>query len=721
METRQPKPDQLCFGEFLLDTQRRGLYLHQERVRLTAKPLEALIFLVENSGRTVTKQELLDAVWKDTFVTEDVLIHAIRDIRRALGDDKDNPLFIQTIPRQGYRFVCAVRTPETSVPEAVDANADSAVPTSAQAATTLAGLPQRYRRWVWLVLGASLCAALLIGALRLFHQAEGRLYQLPVSTIKQITSGEFSSGKPVFSPDGKFILYVSSSEETRGFGDLFIRQFPEGNAQRITNKIDPSGDLAVFTADGHHVVFSLPRKDSSDIRHHDLWIVPSFGGPPKRYLEDASGAGFSPDGKWVAYTKHLPSGDILWISPVENLEVHSAVMNAAYTPRWSPNGEWLAFTTSNPNEGSGNFWRCKVTQSEGGKAAIFNQQQITQEKEQVYGLSWSTDSNFIFFASKRNGPLQLYRISMADARVSALAPGVGDYAAPSLAPDGHTLIFQHFRLVNNLMTATLGTPCDAKNITFEQFHLNPRLSPSGEKLASVVEELDQSKRLYLTDLKTRMSSQLSTRDAHHPCWIDEENLAFLSSNEPSQTTAVYKVNLKTREETRVTDFTGKANWLTLHAGGNRLAVVVKAADGIEKIVMRDLTGQVDTVIHEGSEYEYLRWLPDGQTLCWSQPGASRDAPHISGGIWAITIGEREPRLLVKDGFCPVWSDDGKTLYFSGKQGQSGLWIYRPQEQTEQLLCAWEQWGLSFDIVGHRLIFVQHKNNSQLYALSLTQP
>ncbi|MEW6126077.1 MAG: winged helix-turn-helix domain-containing protein [Acidobacteriota bacterium] len=719
METTQPQPHQWRFGEFLLDTQRRGLYRHQERIRLTAKPLEALIFLVENHSRIISKQELLDAVWKDTFVTEDVLTHAIRDIRRALGDDKDNPVFIQTVPRQGYRFVCAV----TAAEAIADAQSTDLMAKTNSLASSAPRLPTPVRRrmltrWVWLGLIGLLSVSLFISTIDVFTHKNLSPRQAPTPAIKQLTSGEFSSGKPMFSPDGKFILYVSSSEETRGFGDLFIRQFPEGNALRITNKINPSGDMAVFTGDGSHIVFSIPRKDAADVRHHDLWIVPAFGGPPKRYLEDASGAGFSPDGKWIAYTKHSPSGDGLWISPTDKLEEASEVMRDAYTPRWSPDGAWLAFTTSNPNEGTGNLWINKVTPSTDGKAIITNQRQLTPDKEQLYGLSWSADSRFIFFASKRNGSSQLYSVALADGSTAALTPGVGDYAAPSASPDGRALIFQHFRLVNNLMTTTLGNNCEAKNITFEQFHLSPRLSPSGEKLASIVEQLDESKRLYLTDLKTKASSELSSREAHYPCWIDETNLAFLSINETSQITEVLKVNLLTREETLLTSFTNKASWLAVHPDGKKLAVIVKASDGKEKILMRDLSTQVDTTIHAGAEYEFLRWLPDGQRLSWSQPGVSRDSPNISGGIWIIEIGASAPQLIVKDGFCPVWSGDGNTLYFSGKQGHSGLWKYHRQDQSEQSLCSWQHWGLSFDLVGERLVYVQHKNNSQVYSISL---
>lgn len=96
------------FGGFTIDLQRHGLYRGEERIHLTAKPLETLIYLVENRGQIVEKQELLEAVWKDTFVTEDNLVHVIGEIRRALADDKDDPRFVQTVPRLGYRFVADV-------------------------------------------------------------------------------------------------------------------------------------------------------------------------------------------------------------------------------------------------------------------------------------------------------------------------------------------------------------------------------------------------------------------------------------------------------------------------------------------------------------------------------------------------------------------------------------------------------------------------------------
>jgi DNA-binding winged helix-turn-helix (wHTH) protein len=98
----------LRFGPFTLDLELHALYQGQEPIRLTGKPFETLVFLVQNQGRTVKKEALLDAVWKDLFVTENTLERAISEIRPALGDDRERPAFIQTVPRKGYRFVATV-------------------------------------------------------------------------------------------------------------------------------------------------------------------------------------------------------------------------------------------------------------------------------------------------------------------------------------------------------------------------------------------------------------------------------------------------------------------------------------------------------------------------------------------------------------------------------------------------------------------------------------
>src|SRR5271157_4453446 len=101
------------FPPFRLDTEnqclwRRGDAPDDERVTLTPKAFAVLCYLVERAGRLVTQDELLEAVWPDTFVQPEVLKYQVADIRGKLGDRARNPLFIETLPRRGYRFVAAV-------------------------------------------------------------------------------------------------------------------------------------------------------------------------------------------------------------------------------------------------------------------------------------------------------------------------------------------------------------------------------------------------------------------------------------------------------------------------------------------------------------------------------------------------------------------------------------------------------------------------------------
>lgn len=79
-------------------------------MELSGRYLDALILLVSEQGRLVTKTRLLDVVWKGVPVTDEALTQCVRSLRRALGDEAGRPRFIETVPRHGYRFIAAVRT-----------------------------------------------------------------------------------------------------------------------------------------------------------------------------------------------------------------------------------------------------------------------------------------------------------------------------------------------------------------------------------------------------------------------------------------------------------------------------------------------------------------------------------------------------------------------------------------------------------------------------------
>ena len=100
------------FGEFRLDPEKRRLSRNGELVPLPPKALEALLVLVRNPARLLEREELMQAVWTDTFVEDANLTVAISQLRKVLGQNGDKAEFIETIPRVGYRFVADVTTIE---------------------------------------------------------------------------------------------------------------------------------------------------------------------------------------------------------------------------------------------------------------------------------------------------------------------------------------------------------------------------------------------------------------------------------------------------------------------------------------------------------------------------------------------------------------------------------------------------------------------------------
>lgn len=97
------------FGEFQLDVRERSLLRNGEAVQVTPKAFDTLVILVENAGSLVEKDEMMRAVWPDSFVEEIGLARNISVLRKLLGEDPGEQQFIETVPKRGYRFKAQVR------------------------------------------------------------------------------------------------------------------------------------------------------------------------------------------------------------------------------------------------------------------------------------------------------------------------------------------------------------------------------------------------------------------------------------------------------------------------------------------------------------------------------------------------------------------------------------------------------------------------------------
>lgn len=690
----RPPSQSLRFGGFTLDLVRHGLYKDGERVHLTPRPLETLIALVENRGAIVEKQRLIDTVWGGAFVTEDVLVQAIREIRRALDDDKDDPRFVQTVPRQGYRFVAEVEAePSTAL-----APPAPAVPT------------RRWRRsglgWGLATIASSLLAATWWLGLR-----NGRPVSAPspppaLTGLRQLTTLGTGALKPAFSPDGRQLLFVGERAGYRGGLDLFVMPSDGGEPRAITEGVHASGDLPVFTSDGRGVVFSRYRTRSDGARVCDLWSVPAEGGAPALFMAEASGAGFSPDGRRLAFTKHLSGRGSLWVAESDDLDRATQIHAPGFVPRFSPDGLWLAFTTSNPEGGPGELW---VAQTSVGEP-----RRLTEGPQQMYGLAWTADSRALVFAAKLGGGFHLWKVGLDGGPPVPLTAGLGEYSAPTVSPDGRRLLFCHLRSVKDLLIAAGPGDAAPRALTQDDDLAWPRLSPNGQQVVAVSRREEPLGRLVLFDLVAGHRRALGKGPAAYPSWWDAERVVYLAPG-PDRT-EVRTVALVSGAEAVVARLPKDATWLAVQPGGKLLAAVVRAHQDRQAIVLSDPGGSTRQVLTEGGDYQGLRFTPDASALVWSgAPGSDDSAPH---GVFIQKLGDPAPRRVDESGRLPV------------PLGGDRLIVLEPRASGDAAVVSLElgagrrspmaDWGrvADYDARPGQLVFVQDRSFAQVYAMEI---
>ncbi len=172
------------FGPFWLDPENRLLLRDGAPVALTSKAFDALLFLVEHSGRLISRDELIRVLWPETFVDESNLTQTVSMLRKAIGETASDQRYIITVPGRGYRFAAEVK--QVSGNGAAAERMRSSVPEAA--AQTAA----RGTRWRWLAaLAMALCLAVgtgyLLWARSWLHPRPGARVMLAVLPFANLT------------------------------------------------------------------------------------------------------------------------------------------------------------------------------------------------------------------------------------------------------------------------------------------------------------------------------------------------------------------------------------------------------------------------------------------------------------------------------------------------------------------------------------------------------
>ena len=217
----------LQFGSVTLIPEERLLLRDEEPVPLTPKAFDLLVVLATNPGRLLTKEQLLGAVWPDTAVEDSNLSYHVFAIRKALGEQPGADRYIETVPKQGYRFVAPVVRVEAdgrplpealapisetpSHPEASVGEEPASVGSERAGHTVLTRQAARVW-WPWL----GLAAVLTVGALWFFAVDQPPRATAPDSLVQfqeSVTGRLAESGMFSVSPDGRHLVFAAEGAD----------------------------------------------------------------------------------------------------------------------------------------------------------------------------------------------------------------------------------------------------------------------------------------------------------------------------------------------------------------------------------------------------------------------------------------------------------------------------------------------------------------------------
>ncbi len=252
------------FGVYELDRDAMELRKHGMLIRLQEQPFRVLAKLAERPGEIITREELQEQIWGNTFVDFDQSLNkAVNRVREALNDNAGTPQYIETVPRRGYRFVAPVAAaPQTEAPAPAAPVSTVSVEIPAQ--------PRSDRSPSRTVLITALTVAVVLAVIGITSAAWLRQHKKPtLQETRHVTSFGFN---PALSRDGKLLAYTSNPGS--GTPHIWVQQTAGGDAIPVTTDSYPAYSPN-FSPDGTHIVFYSERNGGG------IYIASTLPGDPR--------------------------------------------------------------------------------------------------------------------------------------------------------------------------------------------------------------------------------------------------------------------------------------------------------------------------------------------------------------------------------------------------------------------------------------------------------
>jgi Tol biopolymer transport system component/DNA-binding winged helix-turn-helix (wHTH) protein len=692
------------FGDFALDLTTGSLLHNGDEVKLRPKAFETLRYLVQNPNRLISKDELVEALWTDSFVSDNSLVKCLKDVRAALNDEAH--IVIKTVPRRGYIFLAQVSDAGLSDSRSVYAEQVEGIriviEDVEQSESTVASADQRLHvneslplmqtskphrgsfsltksRKATLSLG-SVVLALLVGAGGYFLWTKKSLSSKtsrPTFSIENIkvtnltTTGDVYA--PVISPDGKYLAYCSGPK-------LYVRQMATGSIIEIPPPLPAPvwGTLhywgIIFSADSSQIYFTIA--DDAENVAGTLFRVPVLGGHSQKIQNHVNSGGHeSPDGNHIVFVRADQGKGLchLMISNTDgtNEQILSTMdMNSLYgSLDWSSDNASILCAFRQHTADGYIHYIGEIPATGGAESRI-----TPPRRERILSAHWLPDkSGLIMTAIDPETQLsQIYYVSQPAGEERRITNDLNNYRGVSIARDGRTLIAQMSNAITHLWSAPSSDPGRAV-----------RLASSTKGSFQGVSWMPDSELVYDSYESGLMqickmtgdgsnSQQFMTRLGHNSdpsVTPDGRFIAFCSTRSGSN--QIWRMNSNGDDPVELTHSTlsvfkpqtspdGQWVYYTADLHGNWQVRKVPIAGG-------------DEIVVEDGPVELWAISPDGKMLAFSFADEQKKNTRIA----VRRLDESEPFKYfdISPGISLQWTRDGRALsYVQPISGNANIWL-----------------------------------------------
>lgn len=641
------------FGPFILDPAERTLLREGRPVAVTPKVLDILLVLVQHRGRLLTKKELMEAVWPDSFVEEGNLTFNVSSLRKALCEDRKEQHYIETVPRRGYRFVASVRMFEAdaddewvggggeaqnvreqglvqsggdtgqnnlNAPAAViksgGQRADEAVDGTSALLTADSSYPsaptKRRAKMAALVAIFITMAGAIIG----IYAFRGRTAVEPAALFRELKISRLTTTRnatvAVISPDGKYVVYVVDEARQRG---LWLRQIATNSHVQIVPSADMNYLDLFFSHDSNYVYYV----SAEDNNLPALYQMPVSGGAPRKLMDNMSGSiALSPDGKRFARFREYPGGEIaLTVANAFDGSGEQKLISRKQPDflsrlAWSPDGKVIACVAGRVTPAGRQADLIGVRVADGAEKPITSQQWKFADR-----VAWLSDGGglLITVSDYAFGPYQIWHVSYSDGAIRRVTTDLSNYRSMSLTSD-------------------------SKNLVAVQSDIRPYVW--------VAPDADAARAQQIT------SGPGTGNDYWGFSWTPDDKIVYVSTLSGNQD--IWIMNSDGSEQKQLT-FDGHSDFDPAVSPDGRYIAFASERSGNTKIWRMDIDGGNPKQLTAGTVADFLpTYSPDGRWVVYTSGGT----PNPS--LWKVPADGGEPSQLTRRySTWPAISPDGRLI------------------------------------------------------------